>query len=184
MLTTRHNQSGTTLIELLIGLVVFGILIAVAMPAASSWTQSAKIRNAAEAIQNGLQLAVANAVSLNDQVQFRLQAPGDSTWVVGCATPSPRCPAAIQAHSGPSATVGPGAPNTVTVSPVTTITFNGFGRVTPPGASAVFAVQNPTGGSCLPGGSMRCLNVVVSPSGEVRMCDPVLPAYPNDPQGC
>jgi type IV fimbrial biogenesis protein FimT len=39
----------------------------------------------------------------------------------------------------------------------------------------VFAVTNPAGGACKTAGGdepMRCLNIVVTPGGRVRMCDP------------
>ncbi len=41
-----------------------------------------------------------------------------------------------------------------------------------------------TGGGCQDAGTgaMRCLEVDVTMSGQVRMCDPALPA--TDPQGC
>lgn len=180
MLSARHKQRGTTLIELLVGLVVLLILLRVAAPSFRNWMQSAQIRVAAESIQDGLQLALSNAVTFNNAVNFVL--PGsDSTWTVGCLTPTSRCPAIIQGHSSVE-----GTRNAVVAATQNSVSFNGLGRITPtPGGNIVFAVRNPTvGGLCAPLGPMRCLNVQVSAGGDIRICDPVLPAYPADPQGC
>jgi type IV fimbrial biogenesis protein FimT len=68
------------------------------------------------------------------------------------------------------------------------INFNGLGRQIPCAAGANtlglnIDVTNPNGGSCVAdGGPMRCLRVVVSPAGQVRMCDPQFGAA--DPMGC
>ncbi len=180
MLTLRDHQTGLSLAELLVGVVVMGILILAALPSMRAWIQSAQIRTAAETIQSGLQLAVNNAVTFNNPVQFVLTGT-DSSWTIGCTTPGPNCPAAIQAHSGVE-----GSPNAEVAATQTTIVFNGLGRVTPPpGGNIVFTITNTKkGGACVPAGPMRCLNVQVSAGGDIRMCDPRLPAYPADPQGC
>ena len=52
---------GVTLIEMLIGLTVLGILLMLGMPSYTTWIQSTKIRAAAESLQAGLQLARAEA---------------------------------------------------------------------------------------------------------------------------
>jgi len=68
------------------------------------------------------------------------------------------------------------------------INFNGLGRQIPcaVGASTLgvsIDITNPSGGSCVgAGGSMRCLRVVISATGQVRMCDPQFGA--GDPMGC
>jgi type IV fimbrial biogenesis protein FimT len=69
------------------------------------------------------------------------------------------------------------------------VAFNGLGRITPtPAGTITYDISNPTGGTCLAaGGKMRCLRLEVSASGQVRMCDPNLPAATAsnpDPQGC
>ncbi|MGH8693968.1 MAG: pilus assembly FimT family protein, partial [Burkholderiales bacterium] len=48
LMTSRHDQSGVTLIELLIGLALIGILLVMAVPAYQFWIQNVQIRNAAE----------------------------------------------------------------------------------------------------------------------------------------
>jgi type IV fimbrial biogenesis protein FimT len=64
--------------------------------------------------------------------------------------------------------------------------FNGLGRVTPvPAGNITIDVTNPTGGTCATIATpapMRCLRVVVTAGGQVRLCDPAFAS--TDPQGC
>jgi type IV fimbrial biogenesis protein FimT len=190
------RQAGFTLIELLVVIVIMGILLATGAPSFRDWIQNTQIRNAAEAIFNGLQLAKAEAVRLNAPVQFVLGT--GSSWSVGCATPVATdanndgmadCPAVLQSRSGSE-----GSSNAAVVATQSTIAFDGLGRVTPvPAGDLTFTVTNPVGGTCVAvAGNMRCLNVVVSMGGLIRMCDPAFSrtANPNPgglpvgPQGC
>jgi type IV fimbrial biogenesis protein FimT len=55
------------------------------------------------------------------------------------------------------------------------VVFNGLGRITPiPAANITIDVTNPN--------TTFALRVVVSPGGQVRMCNPAFAA--TDPQGC
>lgn len=76
MLTLRR-QAGMTLVELMIGLAVFGILVMMALPDYTAWIQNTKIRNAAESVQNGLQLARAEAIRRNTDVTFAFGTASD-----------------------------------------------------------------------------------------------------------
>jgi type IV fimbrial biogenesis protein FimT len=204
MLIGLSMQRGISLIETMIGLVILGILLAVGVPSFSNFMQNSHIRNAAEAVQNGLSLARMEAVHRNTNVRFTLGASG--AWTIGCVTAVADldgdgivdCPAAIQSRSAAegstNATVAllevVAATNAAAASPVITteLSFNGTGRVRtlPAGNNAVINISNPAGGTCASaGGAMRCLRVVVSTGGQVRMCDPKLSATnPSDPQAC
>ncbi|MHB0926800.1 MAG: GspH/FimT family pseudopilin [Gallionellaceae bacterium] len=203
MLNSRHSQHGVSMIELLIGLVIVGILAAIGAPALSSWIQNGKIRLTAEAIQNGLQLARAEAVHRNAAVRFQLTTTTDNTcalstansnWVISLDDPTDPAISATLCASTPSDTVAPriiqirpsaeGSGNTVVAAAQSTFTFNGLGRLTT--AADTISVSNPTGGACAtlaaPNGPMRCLNVVVTTGGQIRMCNPAKAS--TDPQGC
>ena len=65
MLSLRFAQQGVTLIELLTALIIIGLLFGLGVPSFGGWIQNAQIRTAAEAIQNGLQLARVEAVRRN-----------------------------------------------------------------------------------------------------------------------
>lgn len=194
--TTRKKDAGASLVELIIGLVIMGILLAMGVPAFGNWIQNTRIRTTAEAIQNGLQLAHAEAVHRNDLIRFQLMdsvtntcalSTTSSNWVVSMDDPSGAC------ASTPSDTIAPriiqmrsaaeGSTNIVVAAGQSAIVFNGLGQVIPVPAGAIsINLTNPTGGACAPAGPMRCMRVEVSTGGQIRMCDPALAT--TDPQGC
>ena len=190
-----NRQGGMSLIELMIGIVVLGILLALGAPTFSRWTQSSQIRNAAEAIHNGLMLARAEAVRRNTAVRFQLVTTTTSAcalsdtganWVVSLDSPAGACDAAPSDNVAPRIvqvrSAAEGSRNAaVDAGGVSLITFNGTGQATG-GAPAAINVTNPTGGACAAGGPMRCMRVTVATGGQIRMCDPARAA--DDPQGC
>ena len=197
MLKTRLSQAGVSLIEFAVAVTILAVLMASGLPSFGNWIQSSKIRTTAESIQNGLQLARAQAVARNALVSFHLTdsvtaacalSSSGSNWVVSLDDPSGACDAAASDEVVPRLiqmrTAAEGSSNVeVDAGGVSTITFNGMGRVTPlPAAAITIALTNTTGGACATSGPMRCLNVTVSTAGQVRMCDPALPA--TDARGC
>lgn len=201
MLKTRSLQTGVSLIELAVAVTILAVLMASGLPSFGNWVQSSKIRTTAESIQNGLQLARAQAVSRNALVSFHLTdsataacalSAAGANWVVSLDDPTGACDAAASDATAPRLiqmrTAAEGASNVEVDAgsagvPVTTITFNGMGRVTPLPASAItIALTNSAGGACAATGPMRCLNVTVSSAGQIRMCDPALPT--TDARGC
>jgi len=192
-----NAQRGFSLIELLVGIVILGVLMAMAVPRFSDWLRNARIRTSAEAIQNGLQLARAEAVRRNATVRFQLVNTIDDTcaldtagphWVVSMDNPAGQC------ASAPSDTAAPriiqvrnraeGSVQTLVAAGQSAFVFNGLGRLTPvPAGNVAIDVSSTTGGTCVAsGGSVRCLRLVVSVGGQIRMCDPALPA--GDAQAC
>lgn len=188
-----NRQAGMSLIELMIGIVVFAILLALGAQTFSRWHQSSQIRNAAEAVHNGLMLARAEAVRRNTTVRFQFVTTTTSAcalsdtgtnWVVSLDDPAGHCadapsddvvPRIVQVRSAAE-----GSRNAaVNAGGVSLITFNGTGQAS---AAAAINVTNPTGGACAPGGPMRCMRVTVATGGQIRMCDPARAA--GDPQGC
>ena len=159
--------SGMSLIELLIGFVLVGVLLGFGVPTFSAWLQNLQVRNAAEAILTGLQLARANAVQRNKSVTFSMAGP-NSSWTVTIDSPDAFIgePAMIESRTAAEGTV-----NAVVATTNPTITFDGLGK-TNLAAAALIQVTNPTGGACQDTGPMRCLNVAVSVGGQIKMCDP------------
>ena len=77
-----------------------GILFIMGVPSFKSWIQNTQIRTATEAIQNGLEVARAEAVRRNTQVRFQLTSSVDNScalstssgnWVVSLDDPSGLC---------------------------------------------------------------------------------------------
>lgn len=220
-LPRAQGQHGATLIELIIGLVIVGMLFLLGAPSIASWIQNSKIRTAAEGMQSGLQLARAEAVRRNTLVRFDLVtdltnacvfAHVSANWVVSLdnpAGPAGLCDAApndtvapfiLQTHSSAS-----GGGTTLTVNANTSpsgtppngtnlagaIIFNGLGRLAArsnitAGDQINIDISNPVVDHCLsdvPAGSARCLRVVVTTAGQIRMCDPAF-AFAVNPLGC
>jgi type IV fimbrial biogenesis protein FimT len=172
-------KTGFSLIEMLIAVAVLALLMALGTPSFSAFLQNRKIRNAADAVLNGLNFAKAEAVRRNTSISFVLD--GGSGWTVGCLTVSgAACPAVIQSRSASEGSV-----NVATTA--TNLSFNGFGKASSlaPGVNATINVTNPLGVCEDIGGTMRCLRVVVTPGGQIRSCDPKLTiSSPTSPQAC
>lgn len=202
MLSLRR-QDGMSLIEVMVGLTLAAILLALAAPSFSTGMQNRQIRTAAEAIQNGLTYARTEALRRNRNVQFELQDPNG--WRVGCEVEDTTlidgeeaCPATMQTREALEGSMNAVVESVETVTSATgaasgTATFEGdvgftpLGRTTgatlPAGQVASYRISNPTGGDCVAaGGPMRCLWVVVTSAGQVRMCDPAVAA--GDSRAC
>lgn len=177
LITLSDSEQGVTLIELLLAVVIIGVLAAIGAPSFNTWMQNSQIRNAANSIQDGLQQARAEAVRRNATIEFVL---GDgSSWRMGCVTSGEACPGTIESRESDE-----GSGNVVVEADLDTISYNGLGRVVPiPAEDINIDVSNPAGGGCLAAsGPMRCLRVVLSTGGQIRMCDPSLPD--SNPRGC
>ena len=202
MLITRTTQSGVSLIELLIGLAIMGLLIMIGLPNMATWLQNSKIRTAGETMLAGLTLARTEAVRRNQIVRFQMVSnltsacvisTSGTDWVVSLDDATGACDAApseaaaprvIQRRSGSEGTTS------VVLAAATAgvVHFNGLGRVTSPGGAANMtqvAISNPVGGTCehVDGGAMRCLRINISVGGETRMCDPAV-TDASDPRIC
>lgn len=201
----KSVQRGVTLIELAVVLVIVAILFSQAGPMFTAWMQNVQVRTAAESIQNGLQLARAEAIRRNRSVMFWLTAANgtqQADWLVGCSSPSGaggeqelpgECPGPLNTLAVPGAynwiqrqTAAAQQTNapTVTTTPALSnvVTFNSVGLVTPnlDGSASIqkILVQSPN----FTGATARPLYVTIS-AGDIRMCDPNL-SVTNDPRGC
>lgn len=186
----RPAVGGFSLIELMIGVAVLGIVMMIGLPSLGAWIQNTQIRNATESIYAGLQLARAEALKRNANVRFQLVtnvtaacalSTSGTSWVVSLADPTGACnvapsdttsPQIIQKQSGTEST-----PNiAVAATTASSATFTGLGRVSGAGITQI-DVSNPVGGSCVAAsGNMRCLRIQVSTGGQLRMCDPAVTA--------
>lgn len=179
MLNNSHKSGhyGFSLIELLIGILIMSILLSLAMPSFQTWLQNSQIRNAAEAIQNGLQRARAEAVGRNANVELVLGA--DSSWVVQLTDGTD-----IETRSG-----NEGSKNVTLIAvdadsaPATTVTFNNFGGLAAVnGDGSKPFTQVDLDSSVLTAADSQELRVTIGLGGNVRMCDPNASA--GSPRAC
>ncbi len=187
---SQIRQLGFTLVELMIGVVVLAILLSLAIPNFQQWILNSQVRNAAESIKNGLQRARAEAVARNTNVEFALLGDDatcyDAVTLISstCSSWEVRLPGSGVIDSRSSSEGSPAVKRTVTPPGATTATFNSFGLlaynsgVTTAAAAAASTLTGILVDSTkLPADVSRELNVVISsPGGNVRMCDPNLPA--------
>lgn len=178
MLNTIHGSGsrGFSLIELMIAIAVIATLTMLALPNYKIMTENTKIRTTTESIQNGLQLARAEAIARNAQIRFQLGAGAD--WSIGCVNVTATCPNVIQRRLTAE---GSAAELTVTPTPpgATNIVFNSFGSVV---AAADTLTRVDIDSTVLTASQSKELRVVIGIGGTVRACDPN--TSPPDVRAC
>lgn len=201
----RRAQAGVSLIELMIGLTIAAFLLFLGVPEFANFLQNTQIRNAAETTVAGLTLARAEAVRRNAPVRFQLvsdltagcavsaSALNDSSalnWVVSLEDPAGACnvdpgdaaPRIVQKKSARE-----GSRNVlVSTTGAPALTFNGLGRVSGVGGLQRLDFKSASG-ICVHvddvNGTMRCLAIMVSSGGSIKMCDPKV-GDTADPRHC
>ena len=191
MLTFSQNSKaqGFSLIELMVGIAIMAVLASLALPSYKAWIQNARIRTAAESIQNGIQVARAEAVKRNSPVQFDLRST-HSAWTV-CTRPAVpgSCPAADDATTIQSRAAGEGSSADITVTTVDAgpYVFNSFGAMispVPTAADGLIRIGVDVSTSVLSAAESRDLSIIIGVGGGVRMCDPDSTLSATDPRKC
>lgn len=156
------RQRGISLIEMIVVIAMLGIVLAAGAPAFDTWMANSQIRGTAESIQNGLQLARAEAVRRNASVGFELFPNQDVLWRVCCNAAGQ----AVQQQP-----LNRAANLTITPAAAATYNFNGIGRVsnwnTTWGNVIAFGVTRPNAGS-----GVRNMQIELGSFGSVRICHP------------
>ena len=196
---------GFSLIELMVGLTIVAFLLFLGVPEFANFLQNTQIRNAAETTLAGLTLARAEAVRRNAPVRFQLVSDltagcaistsplNDSNalnWVVSLAAPAGACnvdpgdtaPQIVQKKSARE-----GSRNVlVSTTGTPALTFNGLGRVSGVGGLQRLDFKSASG-ICVHvddvNGTMRCLAIMVTSGGSIKMCDPKV-GDTADPRHC
>lgn len=190
-------QRGFTLIELMIGLAILALLLFLAVPNFAMFLQNTQIRNAGESVLQGLNLARAEALRTNSSVRFQFVsnltsgcslANNSLNWVVSTANPAGKCqeaPGATATGIVQKQSARDGTPNVVLAADGTTVVFNGMGRVVGAGIGTINLAN--ALGTCEhadpTNGTMRCLRVLISTGGQIKLCDPKV-TDATDPRRC
>jgi type IV fimbrial biogenesis protein FimT len=194
MLSAAH-QEGFSIIELSVALTVVAVLLTLGMPSLSSYVQNARLGGAAKSFYTGVQLARAEAIKRNAEVEFVLTntpvASGIENTLVGDVQGKNWVVRARSSASAPyelieakSMLEGGGAAPAVTVAAsAAQFTFNALGGTTAGGPAQGIVLENPAMGLCVPLGPVRCWDIVVAPGGQVRLCDPAA-ASASDSRHC
>lgn len=178
-LASKKPALGFSLIELIIAIAIVGLVSAIAMPGYATWIKNSRVRTAAESIQNGLQIARAEAVKRNASIRFSLSA--NSNWSIGCVTTSSNCPTTILTRLASEGATGAA---TIALNPSgtafpATVTFSNLGLLDNSISPAPFNQVNISFS-----GADRPLRVTLGVGGNTRVCDPSPSLSATDPRRC
>jgi len=162
------RSAGFTLIELMITIVILAILLFIALPNFAVWMQNSQIRTAGEAVLNGMQLARAEAIRRNVNVELRLDA--SSGWTASVPTTAEVIQSRVAGEGSATSVV------TTTPAGATTITFNGFGSITTNNDATPTITEIKIDSSSIAAADSRELCILVRAGGNIRLCDPQVPA--------
>ena len=201
LMPRRTSVRGASLIEVVIVMVIMAVMLTYVMPELRDWMQNLKVRNAAESVKNGLEVARMEALRRNSRVGFWLvsdsakvptnacsNASVSAAWVVSVDDPAGACGADPSSSDAPRLVQRSNAlenASGLTVSALDStgasadrVIFNGLGQVQSVAGTPSIQTVDIEGSS---GGSRR-LRVVVEGGGAIRMCDRGVAS--SDPRAC
>lgn len=198
MLTSRRRSRGFNLIELMITVSVLALLLGMGVPAMSDWMHNTQLRSVAEALQNGIQKARAEAIRRNKPVGFWLVTPATGTpdatcaassasasWVVSLDNPAGKCDVAASTTTAPRTVevfgsswsgINVAARASDGTTAATSVTFNSFGQ--PVAGTMPIGLINLSHQQS----GARLLRIEISSAGAIRLCDRGVPA--GDARSC
>lgn len=197
-LKVRKHVRGVSMIEILIGIAIIAILIALGLPSIGELMRNTKVRNAAESVQNGLNAARAEAVKRNATIVFQLTDSANVNWQIclwdmaadacksgvdliqsykssdGASNVRAGADAAVPAAGAVATRLGAG------VGLPGRVGFTGFGRLAVP---ATDLQRIDFYDSTVAEADQRRMVLLISTGGQVRMCDPQVKLSVT-PRGC
>lgn len=171
---------GFSLVELAVAMAIAMILLALGVPAWTTYLENSRLRATAQSFLSGIQAARTEAVRRNANIEFVLSndpalsanSSEDANglgWII-------RTPDKLTFIEGKSFSEGAGSGGVaVNSAGVSVLTFTGLGTTTQ-AANLRLSFSNPNGGACAPAGPMRCLDIVVTRGGQSKLCDPTVTA--------
>jgi type IV fimbrial biogenesis protein FimT len=192
----RGAAGGFTLIEVLVGMAIVALLLALGLPSLSTYSANSKIRAAAANFSTDLQSARNEAIRTNGNVALILTSDAPVSGNAGTSNLSAAGPnwmlrsGAASSYTWVSGRTLAEAGATLALSgSVSSVNFTSLGGATDPAGvrlavPASFDFSNPSAGLCVvAGGPVRCLRVQVTGGGQVRQCDLAV-ATAGDSRNC
>jgi type IV fimbrial biogenesis protein FimT len=164
LLTAMKSSAGFTLIELMIAITILAIMLFIALPNFAIWMQNTQIRTAGEAVLNGMQLARAEAIRRNVNVELRMDA--SSGWTARVVDTLEVIQSRLAGEGSAAALV------TITPAGARTVTFNSFGSVATNLDGTATVTEIKIDSAQIAAADSRELCILVRAGGNVRMCDP------------
>ena len=158
------RSAGFTVIELMLVIVILSIMLLIALPNFAIWMQNTQIRTAGEAILNGMQLARADAIRRNVNVELRMDV--SSGWTARVAGTGEIIQSRLAAEGSAASLV------TITPAGAKTVTFNSFGSVAANADGTATVTEIKIDSPAIAPADSRELCILVRAGGNVRMCDP------------
>ena len=189
-MTSRAAPQGFTLIEMMIGIAIAGLLILLAGPSFTTFLRNSEIRSTSESIINGLRAAAAEAANRNRRVTFELtNGATNADWKFWVLEDDDTTQKILQSYAKGEA----GRNSTIAITPAgqLKVAFNGLGRVEIDPASPNDHIRQIDIASVVPG-EARPLRIIVDdpnppaankPRG-LRLCDPDTNLPADDPRRC
>lgn len=156
----------------MIAIALLALVLILGMPGYRGWMENTRIRNAAESMLNGLQVARMEAVQRNHSVKYELVT--GTGWKVSCEPVDAQCADdPIQERSA-----NEGSSNNINVTPAAvTIVFSPLGR-----SDGTYSLDIDS--LVIPAAEQRPLRITVDVGGNSRMCDPDAGLDASDPRKC
>ena len=191
-----RGQRGLTLVELMVTIALLSLLLGLAMPSFGLWTRNAKVRTVSDSLITGVRLAQSEAVRRNRQVVLFLTSTktcgSGTTASANAAYWAVRTVALVNGEAVETVQCGVLADTAegVTLTGPTALCFNSAGRQVAnadPGVGGSACTLAASGVStydvAMPMGD-RPLRVLISLSGQARMCDTARTLAPTNTDGC
>jgi len=197
--TARGRSRGFTLIELMIGITLLSVLLALAAPSLATWVHNTQVRTVAQSLQTGLRLAQTEAVRRSRLVVFSLTndipskdssaSTDGKNWAIHFVPPTDGDAVEDEDRFIQGGAFGDSSAG-VTVTGSSAVCFNSAGRQVAntstgvDGAECSFDIDSLNNiYKVQRDGADRPLWVIVSLGGQVRMCDPAR-SIADSPDGC
>jgi len=159
-----NKITGFTLIELVTVVTILSIMLFLALPNFNVWLQNTQIRTAGEAILNGLQLARAEAVRRNVNVELRMDL--SSGWTARLPDTGEVLQTRLAGEGSSTALV------TITPLGAKTVTFNSLGTIAANADGSNPVSEFKIDSISLAAADSRELCILIRTGGNIRMCDP------------